>query len=213
MLLSLGGNKMRSWELDHLILSFSSSQFERLFSLRQHSLKSAAGLKHSSSAQSSWYCSPSLENCLSLSGPDTPPLAITLLSLGIQRSLALPALSLVLPHFTESLTAFRNVHYVWVSTTGMAFYLFFWSNIQDANKMANISSSDLWSLCVCVHVCVSARKGIQFLSVTDTLGHLLFQAGQNSPSFSTETCQCPEKFLNFRQTKTVSYPKHREPLS
>ena len=65
----------------------------------------------------------------------------------------------------------------------------------------------IYEFCVCVHVCISARKGIHFLSVTDTLG-ISFQAGQNVSSFSTGKCQFPEKFLNLRQTKTVSYPRH-----
>ena len=66
----------------------------------------------------------------------------------------------------------------------------------------------IYEVCVCVHVCLSVRKGIHFLSVTDTLG-ISSQAVQNFPSFSTEKCQLPEKFLNLRQTKTVSYPRHR----
>ena len=57
----------------------------------QHSLRSAAGLKAFKSQHNLLgNCNPCLENCLGLLAIDTPPHVLTLLSLGVQRSLALP---------------------------------------------------------------------------------------------------------------------------
>ena len=130
ILLSLGGNKMRSWKLDHLTLSFSSLPSSKRLPLSIASIlwDLQLGSKHSSLStifsvivalvwKTALVCCPRHSaSCHNTAFPGHTEKPCPACSVA-------PVLATLL---TESLTGFRNINYIWVSTTGMAFYLFFW---------------------------------------------------------------------------------------